>query len=364
MNELEINIRRTYQSNCEINSHSTKVLVTGHTGFKGTWLLGILQELGCEVIGYALDPHPVQGFYQASGFYPSIDIRADIRDRDALQTVVQKHRPDLVFHLAAQSLIYESIKNPSDTYETNIMGLVHLLESLRTLPHTGVVVVTSDKCYQPSDVQHVESSRLGGNDPYSVSKAAIEMIVHAYRQDSTFDHSIATARSGNVIGSGDFAEHRLIPDWIRSQVSNTDFYIRRPKAFRPFQHVLEPLMGYLILGHHLLKREKVGSWNFGPQKSLQVQQVIDLLEKQHNRSERERVYQEQSDFVKQEHFLEQEHLHIDSTKAKEQLGWYNRLTPHQMIEWTLEGYMCGDNARMEDICRRQIQRYWNLYFSL
>ena len=168
----------------------------------------------------------------------------------------------MIFHLAAQSLIYEGIKDPASTYETNILGLVYLLESLRNLPHTGVVVVTSDKCYEPSEEVHIETSRLGGNEPYSVSKAAVEMIVNAYRQDHSFEHSLATARSGNVIGSGDVAENRLIPDWVRSQKEHQVLSLRKPMAYRPFQHVLEPLMGYLILGQHLQNREMAEAWNF------------------------------------------------------------------------------------------------------
>ena len=190
------------------------------------------------------------------------------------------------------------------------MGLVYLLESLRNLPHTGVVIVTSDKCYEPSEEVHIETSRLGGNEPYSVSKAAIEMIVHAYRQDHSFDHSLATARSGNVIGSGDFAEHRLIPDWVRSQKENQVLSLRKPSAYRPFQHVLEPLMGYLILGQHSQNREMAEGSILDPKNHYKFRILSDLCEQYNNRNQQ----------IKSPHtssFIEQNHLHIDSSKAKE-----------------------------------------------
>jgi len=352
MKERELKIREAYRG----DSSRKKVLVTGHTGFKGAWLLGMLQELDCDVIGFSLDPKPQDLYHQVPHFHPKVDIRADLKDRDQLRSILHEFQPDVIFHLAAQSLIYEGIKDPATTYETNILGLVYLLEALRNLSHSGVVVVTSDKCYEPSDEVHTETSRLGGNEPYSVSKAAIEMIVHAYRQDHSFDHSIATARSGNVIGSGDLAEHRLIPDWVRSQKEQQVFSLRKPTAYRPFQHVLEPLMGYLILGQHLQNREMAEAWNFGPQKSLQVQDIIDLCEQ----------YQHQNQQIvspSTSSFLEQNHLHIDSSKAKRTFAWQNKLTPEQMIAWTLEGYFCSKTSKIEDICRRQIRDYWKMYFS-
>ena len=375
MNPLEQNLRNLYSDKT--------VLVTGHTGFKGTWLLGLLKQMSCRVVGFALDPicTDENHFYtKIPSFHPPIDIRKDIRDFQSVCTVLHTYKPDLIFHLAAQSLVSQGIADPMSTYSTNIMGLVHLLEGIRTLDHVGVVVVTSDKCYAPSSDVHTELSSLGGEEPYSVSKASMEMIVRTYQNDATYKHSIATARAGNVVGGGDFAEHRLIPDWIRAQQngSSTQFQIRHPTAERPFQYVLEPLMGYVVLGHHLLQQEKIGAWNFGPQQSLQVQQIISLCEEiqqqKNNRNKEKITFSFPFDFNNWS-LREQKNLSIDSSKAKSQLGWYTRCTPYDMIKWTFEGYeVLGKNPpktkynnqhhAIQDVFFSQIQNYWKLYFGM
>ena len=375
MNLLEQNLRNLY-------SEKT-VLVTGHTGFKGTWLLGLLKQMSCRVVGFALDPicTDENHFYtKIPSFHPAVDIREDIRNFQSFCTVLHTYKPDLIFHLAAQSLVSQGIDDPMSTYSTNIMGLVHLLEGIRELDHVGVVVVTSDKCYAPSSDVHTELSPLGGEEPYSVSKASMEMIVRTYQNDSVYKHSIATARSGNVVGGGDFALHRLIPDWIRAQQKDnaTPFQIRHPIADRPFQYVLEPLMGYVILGYHLLQQEKIGAWNFGPQQSLQVQQIISLCEEiqqqKHNRNN-EKTKQPFVSDLNNWSWREQRNLSIDSSKSKSQLGWYTRCTPYDMIQWTLEGYEVlgkipsttthrNQHQLIQDVFCHQIQNYWKLYFAM
>ena len=263
----------------------------------------------------------------------------------------------MIFHLATQSLIYEGIKDPASTYETNMLGLVYLLESLRNLPHTGVVVVTSDKCYEPSEEVHIETSRLGGNEPYSVSKAAVEMIVNAYRQDHSFEHSLATARVWKCDRQwGCFKKPSYSGLGALSKGTSGLLTTKTYGILRPFQHVLEPLMGYLILGQHLQDSRNGRGLGFWTSKSLQVQDIICLCEQYQKGKQQKMMLSDTS-------FLEQNHLHIDSSKSKRELVWQNKLTAEQMINWTLEGYFCSETSKIEDICRRQIRDYWNIYFS-
>jgi len=233
-----------------------KVLITGHTGFKGSWLSLWLQSLGAEVVGVSLDVPTTPSLYeQANVSENMISLRQDIRDVVAIRKIFQDHLPEVVFHLAAQPLVRLSYREPVETYETNVMGTLHLLEGIRNVDSVrSAVMITTDKCYQNKEWVwgYRETDTLGGHDPYSSSKAAAELLISSYResyfpQDKYGEHktAIASARAGNVVGGGDWADDRLIPDIIRAFQNNKEVFIRNPKSTRPWQHVLEPLSGYL-----------------------------------------------------------------------------------------------------------------------
>ena len=249
-----------------------RVLLTGHTGFKGSWLAFWLTELGAEVVGVALDPNTLPNHWDLLG----LDIcehRLDIRDSENIASLVVNTKPEIVFHLAAQPLVRRSYRDPLETWSTNVMGTALLLDACRkTDAVRAIVVVTSDKCYANQEWEwgYRETDRLGGHDPYSASKAATELVVDSYRR--AFFHGpeaplVATGRAGNVIGGGDWSEDRLIPDLVRAMATGSGLEIRSPNATRPWQHVVESLSGYLLLGQKLLerRREFAESWNFGPE---------------------------------------------------------------------------------------------------
>jgi CDP-glucose 4,6-dehydratase len=257
------------------------VLVTGHTGFKGSWLVLWLHRLGARVTGYALDPLGNPNHFEAAGIAELLvdDVRGDIRDADLMADVVRRSETDVIFHLAAQPIVRASLVEPRYTFDVNVMGTASLLDAVRATGRTcSVVVISSDKCYR-NDGQvwgFRENDPLGGHDPYSASKAATELVVDSYRSsffpiDRLADHGIrlASARAGNVIGGGDWADDRIVPDAMRSLAAGTDLIVRNPGSTRPWQHVLEPLSGYLALAERLLTNDAparwAGAWNFGPQ---------------------------------------------------------------------------------------------------
>jgi CDP-glucose 4,6-dehydratase len=259
------------------------VLVTGHTGFKGSWLALWLTQLGAEVSGIALSPPTTPNHWDLLRL-PISDHRLDIRDGSGVAQVVRQLQPEIVFHLAAQSLVRRSYGDPMGTWSTNVSGTINLLEACRHLSSLkAIVVVTSDKCYvnRGSKRPYRETDCLGGHDPYSASKAAAEILTASYR-GSFFERSesplLATARAGNVIGGGDWSEDRLVPDLVRAFAENRALEIRSPDATRPWQHVLEPLSGYLLLGQQLLEgnRDCGAAWNFGPEAGAS-RTVADLL---------------------------------------------------------------------------------------
>jgi CDP-glucose 4,6-dehydratase len=267
------------------------VLVTGHTGFKGSWLATWLSHLGARVIGYALPPPTEPANFVACRLAERIvHVEGDVRDVDRLQATFREHRPDVVFHLAAQPLVRTSYRQPRDTFEINVMGTVNLLDTaVRTASVKAVVAITSDKCYR--NVEWVwgyrETDELGGDDPYSGSKASAEIAIGVYRSasfqrvaDAGRYLPIASARAGNVIGGGDWAPDRIVPDLIRAIVARRDSVIRNPTATRPWQHVLEPLSGYLSLGAQLIDRpELCAAWNFGPAggRAYTVEEVVTKM---------------------------------------------------------------------------------------
>lgn len=319
-----------------------KVFLTGHTGFKGTWASLILCNLGAEVYGYALPPNTSPSFYNEIS--QSLDLRcstlADIRNLDQLSQTLQEVRPQIIIHMAAQPLVRRSYDEPLETYSTNLMGLANLLDCARKLDSLKVFLnVTSDKCYENKETHdaYSEVDRLGGHDPYSNSKACAELITQSFR-DSFFAKAgvgVATARAGNVIGGGDWSLDRLIPDYIRAKRSSSQLSIRNPNAIRPWQHVLEPVVAYLILCQSIHKDPLSYSeaWNFGPS-DRDIISVSELLTILQNHSESKVYIQYEQDLGKHEATL----LKLNSAKAKQKLGWHLRWSAEDAIKKTLDWY--------------------------
>lgn len=340
-----------------------RVLLTGHTGFKGSWLALWLQSLGAQVTGYALPPQTRPNLFQEARVGDSMQsIEGDVRDLAALTRAVQVSRPEVVFHLAAQSLVRRSYRDPLETYATNVMGTVHLLEAVRaTSGIRAVVNVTSDKCYENREWTwgYREIEPLGGADPYSSSKACAELVTAAYRQsffgDAASSPALATARAGNVIGGGDWAEDRLVPDVLSAFLAGRPATLRRPQAVRPWQHVLEPLGGYLLLAQRLLARDAgaAGAWNFGPDggDAQPVQVVVERLA---------RLWGEGAGWQPQpgDHPHEASLLMLDISKARHQLGWRPRLPLDAALSWVVDWARAHrDGADARALTLQQIQAY-------
>jgi len=318
------------------------VLITGHTGFKGSWLALWLQSMGAIVKGISLpeDDHQHPVHWQQLGLELVVDSRLDIRNADALKTAVLDFSPQVVFHLAAQSLVRRGYADPIANWSTNVMGCAHLLEACRSCPSIkAIVIVTTDKCYENREWVwgYRETDSLGGYDPYSASKAAVEILVNSYRR-SFFSHQgapmIATARAGNVIGGGDWSEDRLIPDIIKSQLDGVGVKIRSPHATRPWQHVLESLSGYLLLGQKLLEKgiDYEGAWNFGPGNEGNCQVVELLLQLKETWTELDWSIDEKSG--PHEATL----LQLDCAKAHQYLGWQPVWGLQESIQQTAKWY--------------------------
>lgn len=347
-----------------------RVLVTGHTGFKGMWLCLWLRTLGAEVIGYALEPEGEASLYRLC--QPEHWMRSvigDIRDRQALNRLVAASAPEVVIHMAAQPLVRRSYREPTFTYEVNVMGTVWLLEAVREAAAAGapiraVVNVTTDKCYDNRewDWGYREYEPLGGYDPYSSSKACSELVTAAYRssyfppsQHGSHRVGIATARAGNVIGGGDDAEDRLLPDCIRALRGNGKLAIRHPHATRPWQHVLEPLSGYLLLAQQLAEQGEAlaEAWNFGPDEHSV--RSVEWIARRAGELWGNRSYYE-LDTQTQPH--EAEDLKLDSSKARRRLGWQPRWSVEQAMEQAVSWYKrqsAGEAA--EELCLEQIRAY-------
>lgn len=299
-----------------------RVLLTGHTGFKGSWLALWLTGMGAEVVGVALAPETSPNHWDLLKL-DMAEHRVDIRDSASLADIVAAARPDIVFHLAAQALVRRSYRDPMETWSTNVIGAVSLLEACRATKNVrAIVVVTSDKCYENREWEwgYRETDALGGHDPYSASKAATELVVGTYRRaffNTPDSPLLATARAGNVIGGGDWSEDRLIPDLVRAAATGTTLEIRSPDATRPWQHVLESLSGYLLLGQRLLQgqHETAGSWNFGPETdgNRSVAEVLSIL--------RDRWPDLEWQLTDKPQPHEANLLYLDSAKARARLGW-------------------------------------------
>jgi CDP-glucose 4,6-dehydratase len=302
--------------------HSRRVLVTGHTGFKGSWLALWLRELGASVTGVALDPTPGPSHWTMLDL-DCDDRRLDIRDAQGLESAVRDARPEVVFHLAAQPLVRRSYREPLETWSTNVMGTANLLEACRRSDSVrAVVAVTTDKCYENMEWPwgYRENDRLGGHDPYSASKAGAELVIESYRRAYFAGNDaplIASARAGNVIGGGDWSEDRLIPDLVRAVEMGRPLEIRSPNATRPWQHVLESLSGYLLLAQRLLggDRSYAEAWNFGPEAEGNCR-VADVLEKL-----RGQWPGMNWNVSAASHPHEAQLLYLDSAKARGRLGW-------------------------------------------
>lgn len=326
------------------------VLVTGHTGFKGSWLCTMLQMAGAKVIGYALEPSSVENLFSLSGLEKDIcSVTGDVRDREHLRAIFEQYRPQIVFHLAAQPIVRESYVYPADTYETNVMGTVNLLECVRTTPGVvSVLNVTTDKVYENREMNHGyrESDPLDGYDPYSNSKSCSELVTHSYKR-SFFDEmgiAVSTARAGNVIGGGDFAADRIIPDCVRAAIAGEEIILRNPYSIRPFQHVLEPLSAYLMIVQKQAENaSKQGYYNVGPQESdcITVGALADLFceawgdglkwKNVHDGGPHEAAF-----------------LKLDCSLIEQKIGWkphWNiRTAVEKTAEWT-KVYACGGNIR-------------------
>jgi CDP-glucose 4,6-dehydratase len=337
-----------------------RVFVTGHTGFKGGWLCAWLLGAGADVAGYALDPPTTPSLFEAARLGEAMKSTiADVRDVDALAKSLRAQKPEVVFHLAAQALVRASYALPVETFAVNAIGTAHVLEAIRRASSVrAAIIVTSDKCYDLSDAaaRHVESDRLGGRDPYSASKACAELVTAAYR-DAFLSQEIgvATARAGNVIGGGDFAPDRLVPDLIRAFSAGSRAKIRRPGAVRPWQHVLDPLAGYLALAEALCAdgATHAGAWNFGPppDHELPVAWVAD---------ECARVWGGRAAWVEDggEHPHESADLRLDSAKALAGLGWRARIPLTDAISWTVRWHRAlGEGAGARDLVLGDVERF-------
>lgn len=343
-----------------------RVLVTGHTGFKGAWLAEWLLGLGAEVSGYALPPPTRPALFDQLGLAGRLrHVEADVRDPDRVRRAVEEARPDFVFHLAAQSLVRESYERPVDTFSTNVMGTISLLEAVRHLDRPcAVVVVTTDKCYLNREWHYGyrEDDPLGGRDPYSASKAATELATAAWR-DSFFGRSrvrIATARAGNVIGGGDWAKDRIVPDCMRALAAGRPVPVRNPRATRPWQHVLEPLAGYLWLAASLASSERVAGdeslesgFNFGPGADAN-RTVGDLVERV--LSHWPGAWSDASDATAPH---EARFLHLCTDKAASLLRWRPVWTFDETIRETVSWYrrIAEDVSSASAVTREQIEAY-------
>ena len=346
-----------------------RVFVTGHTGFKGSWLCLWLQSMGASVVGYALKPPTEPNLFTLADVQRDmISIEGDIRDREHLLDSIKRYQPEVIFHLAAQALVRKSYKNPLETFETNVMGTVYLLDALRYIDGMKVVVnVTSDKCYENRELArgYREDDPMGGYDPYSSSKGCAELVTAAFRS-SFFNPelyekhgvTVATVRAGNVIGGGDWSEDRLIPDIIRAILSGQPVYIRNPYAVRPWQHVLDPLNGYLMLVEQLWNNinEYSGAWNFGPsdEDAVTVREVTQRLID---------CWNEKVEFVYNEgqHPHEAGYLKLDCTKARTKLGWRPRLKIDDVMNRTVAWYKSYINGgNMRGITLKQIEEFKTL----
>jgi len=343
-----------------------KVFVTGHTGFKGAWLSIWLKHLGADVAGFSDGVKTDEDVFALSGIGASIvDNRGDIADPKSISAALRDAQPEIVFHLAAQPLVRYSYEEPYVTYLTNVIGTLNLLEAVRACDSVkSVVIVTTDKCYKNNEWVwgYREDDTLGGHDPYSSSKACCEILVDSYRK--SFFHAgvnretgIATARAGNVIGGGDWSEDRIIPDCVRSILSDTPIQIRNPHAVRPWQHVLEPLGGYLLLAMKLYEEPQkyAEAFNFGPKADsvVEVQRIVRMLIHHFGKGSYESV--EAGNTVHEANLLS-----LDISKSAHKLGWKPSWDIEEALRKTADWYKSYQEADVYDLCIKQIDEYQSI----
>ena len=342
-----------------------KVLITGHTGFKGSWLSIWLLKLGANVIGFGLDPNTKKDNFVLSGLSAKLaDIRGDIRDKSLLEKVITDYRPEIIFHLAAQPLVRYSYKKPIETYDVNVMGTINVMECIRSFDSviTGIMV-TTDKCYENKEQiwGYRECDSMGGYDPYSSSKAAAEIAIGSWRNsffnpDKYNEHgkAIASVRAGNVIGGGDWSTDRIIPDCIRAIEAGRPIEIRNPKAIRPWEHVLEPLSGYILLAQKMHENPKLfaDAWNFGPSfdSILSVSDIVSSIIEIYGKGCMKTI--SLSDALH-----EAQILLLDITKAQQKLNWKPRLSSMDMLKMVVDWYRDYRDIDIFGLCESQIDNF-------
>ena len=343
-----------------------RVLVTGHTGFKGSWLSILLHELGAEVIGVALEPQTEKDNFVLSGIGSKIkaDLRADIRDGAAMRRIFDEYQPEIVFHLAAQPLVRLSYDEPVDTWQTNVMGTINVMEAFRHGKSAkGAVMITTDKCYENREQNHAytEDEPMGGYDPYSSSKGACEIAISSWRRsfmhpDKYAEHgkTIASVRAGNVIGGGDWAKDRIIPDCIRAIEAGQPIAIRNRHAVRPWQHVLEPLSGYMLLAQKMWEEPTkfCEGWNFGPKMDavVPVWDVATMLTETYGKGS---LLDQTEPNAPHEANL----LMLDITKAQTRLGWKPKMSTKEAIELTADWYKRYQSKDVYELCVEEISKF-------
>lgn len=330
-----------------------KVLITGHTGFKGTWLTLWLIKLGAKITGYSLEKYPNDLLFKECELNTKIkDTRGDISDFDKLASVFRKAKPELVFHLAAQPLVREAYKKPHYTFETNVLGTVNMLECIRLTDSVkSSVIITSDKVYENKEWiwGYRENDIIGGRDPYSCSKSCTEFIVKSY--EKSYNINLVTARAGNIFGGGDYSKDRLIPDCVKAITKNKPVVIRNPNSVRPWQHVLDPTYGYIQLAEQLYNNKASGAWNFGPQLDsiLSVKRIVDMFIKKWGSGK----WIDGSD--NSEHY-EAKTLSLDISKSYFLLNWKPRLNVDEALNLTVDWYKNYSKGAYA-LCMKQIQEY-------